>query len=161
MSFDNITSSYIDLKKNTRQVGELGAKFTDMWVKYMYNTMMSVMTNLAEDNEEEAKKAFLEAMEQAKKNSTDMINELSRMSAQQVGEAYHIGFNEGSQMANSLNSKTMRKLIADGALDDPDGKIETYLKVADKVHQDAFREMMKGKTLNLYTNNKEKENGDV
>lgn len=156
MDFNNVTSSFIDLKKNAQQVGELGAKFTDMWVRYMYDTMMAVMTNLADKSEDDAKQAFLDAIETAKENSKKMITELSEMSAQQVGDAYNIGFNEGSKMANDLNSKTMRKLIADGALDDPDGKIESYLKVADRVHQQAFHEMMQGRTLNLYQHKSDK-----
>lgn len=156
MEFGKMTSSYINLKENAQQVGKLGGEFTNMWVRYMYDTMMGVMTELADGSEDSAKQKFLDALEQAKKNSVIMIDKLSEMSAKQVSEAYEIGYNEGAKMANDLNSKTMRKLIADGALDDTDGKIEKYLQVADRVHADAFREMMKGKTLNIYTSKGDK-----
>lgn len=155
------TTSYLDLKKNATQIGRACGEFTEMWVKYMHNTMMQVLGELANGTEEAAKKAFLDALEVAKKNSAKMVDKMTGIMAEQVGDAYNVGFNEGAHMANSLNSKTLRKLIADGSIDDSRGQIEAYLKVCDKVHADALATTMKGRALNLYTGgskNDEKEN---
>lgn len=148
---ENITTSFLDLKKNATEVGELGGKLTEMWVRYMHETLMKVLSELSTGTEDGAKKAFLDAMEKAKDNSTKMVSEMCQLSSSQISNAYNIGYNEGAKMANDLNSKTMRQLIADGKLEDPYGHIEAYLKVADKVHRESLQEMMKGKNLNIYT----------
>lgn len=155
MDLENMTTSFLDLKKNATQIGELGGEITEMWVRYMHETLMDVLSKLANNSEEAAKKAFLKALETAKNNSKKTIDQMCELSAKQIGEAYHIGFSEGANMANSLNSKTLRQLIADGAINDADGRIENYLKVADRVHAEALKDVMQGKTLNVYVGGKD------